>query len=102
MSRSVANGGSMRTVPSARLSCSSMYAWTAVPEGYDLATPSMVRVAVVRPLGATDGGLRSKPVLFKRQASVMTVTLLHGLETPCNAAPLRAGAGRVAGDALSG
>ncbi len=79
-----------------------MYAWTAVPDGYDLAMPSMVRTAVVRPLGATDGGLRSKPVLLRRQASVMTVTLLHGLETPCSAAPLRAGAGFVAAGALSG
>src|SRR5258706_12659369 len=100
MSRSVANGGSMRTVPSARLSCSSMYAWTAVPDGYDLAMPSMVRTAVVRPLGATDGGLGSKPVLLRRQASVITGARVHGLVTPCSAAPLRAAAALVACGAL--
>src|SRR5258706_13540469 len=55
-SRSVANGALLLTVPSARLSCSSMYAWTAVPDGYGLSVPSVTSGAVGRPVGGRGGG----------------------------------------------
>src|SRR3954469_17249640 len=94
-SRSVANGALLLTVPSARLSCSSMYAWTAVPDGYDLSLPSMTSVAVARPFGGTDGGSITKLLRDTRQTSGAAP---QGLATPCNAVPPRgvAGAARLA------
>src|SRR5258706_11737039 len=98
-SRSVANGAVLLTVPSARLSCSSMYAWTAVPDGYGLSVPSVTSVAVARPFGGTDGGSMRKLLRDTRQTSGVAP---HGLATPCSAAPPRGIAGAARFVPLSG
>src|SRR4051794_18904375 len=98
MRRSVANGGSTTTRPSARCSSSSMYACTAVPLGYGLML-SVTSVAVARWFGSTAVGLIGNDVCFIEQASAETV---HGLATPCSAAPACGDGGCASDGALSG
>src|SRR5437764_673494 len=75
--------------PPAKLSCSSMYACTAVPEGY---VPAAVATSVATDfsVGATVGGLNSNFVAVMRQSAGEFV---QGFGTPCSAVPPRAGAG---------